>query len=1339
MAELARASQHDSAALGLRTPPRASGSGVTACAVWSLAFLAACGSGAGGASGALGPATTQPELVAVDFGRLVDVYGLRTTPSGTLTELYARDVVIGGNISDQRPANSSLTDSEITYDFTGADPDSLQQRLLIPREVTSPEFAAAFDALDDEAREVTPMLFGQGGPGTPFSVVPRNAGIRMRFSAPLGVDDSFFVERDAQGVVTGIVNTEAVQLLKIVGDPTQPLAFEPVPVRVIVKEREIVLDPVLLGVEGQQYGTANNAGGLPASPDQLGANIRIALALNGPLALPSLRTAVSDLTGANNTGVNSIVRDFRSGNAADSSSDLARGFVRDPLPLRIVGEIGMYLESVDNVNEFTQEITVFKNGVSHEIDRGDVFRFVAGGLVRGPADVVVDPADDFENPSAQHVRVRVRRVAGLDSIDPRNLPGYPLDVAQREPWLVLNAPRAVCVAEFRAGSGFPTGNGDDPRNFLVFSPAPLPLNGVQPPPDEYVSPFAGAIVRFTKPVDIETVKWADTFFFGMRDLTSASSIADFINTRPNNAGGTGMEPASFNEAKYRRPYLITARVSDETGSQTSLRLQPSTGFYLDEAMRNAEAANPGNDDLAYFLHLIAESAEGGIRDLAGNPLDLQGTTAQQTNSVVIPFTVDTRRTPNGPLFADNLAISLVCRFAARDEDARPSYFLQNEVLAPGSASRAASYPLEDLFGGFVYVDGKLQARPTTRTRIVVDNLNQSAIVQQPPAPPTSFVQAPLGVCPHWVDDGFLEGQIGSNSASNVFNVGIQNPLNPYGCRLQTVWREVDLSLSRTEPFDFNLDIEQMYWAPFTGTNLTFDEFDSTSLTLGHSEFRPIPCVGDFSSLPSLPNSGLRNVFERNYAWNPRPTGSGTTTESLAPRRLVYSSESATQGQGVPMTIDPTKVVYEPNQINRFLPLPTFQKPYFVFRDETVIEQGGRSSDSLGSDINAETYPPYILSPFSMGQGSRWVDRNPTGDVTFVSSYWNDARSQQLPSNPAANPPLTGPADNFTGGLVGSIALPLLADFWTLCDRPDLPVGGGYVASGLNGWQVSVTVQSDPNPSFRAFSGGRAPLQTGGQAVCRSPSDPSWTTAQGGFVGQTNTPTPATDNTLYWIMMDVVKRQSVITSGFVDLHNPHRVPAGFSDPRLGPFFLNGGVPNLPANVLPNFAYEFDPPPSRFPAGTAVVPQFRAAGAVDPNPWYWNAFMKQSTGAFPTGANITQTMRDQLRVTADNFPLDPFKAGDAHIRKWDTRTAPSGVARNWWTYLYNRTVTQYVEDPNDLMDPAFTIQYASPSEPFTPRDIRYLNWRFITVNNAEASPPVAPSIETFALSYRFQQVQ
>jgi hypothetical protein len=119
-----------------------------------------------------------------------------------------------------------------------------------------------------------------------------------------------------------------------------------------------------------------------------------------------------------------------------------------------------------------------------------------------------------------------------------------------------------------------------------------------------------------------------------------------------------------------------------------------------------------------------------------------------------------------------------------------------------------------------------------------------------------------------------------------------------------------------------------------------------------------------------------------------------------------------------------------------------------------------------------------------------------------------------------------------------------------------------------------------------------------------------------------------------------------------------------------------------------------------------------------------------------ANSDQRL--QVKPTAQNFPGDPFIAGDAHIRKYDTRVF-QGSARNWWSYFYNRTVTTYVDNPNQLMSPAFTLQFKGPNESFTPRDIRYVNWRLVTSNNADANPPVSPSIETFSLSYRFVRSQ
>jgi hypothetical protein len=1279
---------------------------------------AAC-SGGGGSTGNSGTGSGQPQLLRVQYGRIADVYGYRATPEGQVIEIYQRDVLIGANIVDERGANENKRDDEVVYDFIGSDPDTLQPRLFIPRLMTSPEFTAAFAALDVQVREVVPMRSGTNGPGRPFSVVPRNAALRLQFSDRLGIDDGFFVQRNEQGQVVGLRNTEAVQLLRITGNPEQAGGLTPLPVRIVVGERSLILDPVLLGTEGQQYQTRNVASGLPESADQVSANIRVALALEGPLAIPSLREPTS-LTGMNNSLRKSVIRDLRSGNSNDESADIAKGFVRDPLPLRMIGEMVLYLERVERINAFTQEVTIYKNGVNQEIDRGDVLRFVndSSGVPFGAAEVVVDPEDDRGQASVQHVRVRIRSVPGLENLDPRNLPGYPTSVAEREPWLVVNAPKAVLVAEFTAGGNATPG--DDPRYFLGFIPAPLPFaNGTPSPPAENVSPFAGAVVRFTKPVDMTTVRWADTFYFAMRDLVSEQSVQDFIASRPNSLNGTGMEPASFNADKYKTPFLVSAKVYDEDGSQTALRLQPTSGFYLDGTMRAA----PSNVDFTYYLHLIANSTEGGIRDLAGNPLDLQGTTADRSNHVVIGFTVDTRTNGSTPYFEDNRAVSIVRRFAGRDEDENPSLFLGSEIQAPGAPALALAYPLEDVAGAVVYLGGKIQARPTTRVRQVGDNLNQAPVGSQ---------NTILAWCPPSVSS---ENQIATNSSTTVFNQGIQNPLNPYGCRLQTLWREVDLSLSRTDPNDYNLDVEQMYWAPFTGTTLVYDEFDRVSMFLGHCEYRPLPCVGEFSSLPSLTESGIKSVFQKNFVWNPVPSGSSQAS-------LLIESQPAPHPAyvDVPMTIDPATVVYEPNNINRFLPLPRFQKPYFVFRDETVDEQG--CDAGTGNDTGSgSAFTPYLVSPWNHGLGRRWIP-DTGGAPMFASSFWNDCRNFQIASS--------SQQDLYTGGLVGSVALPLIADFWTYCDSPQLPAGNGYVALGTNGWQIALTVQSSPLPNFRVFSGGRPPLPTQPQSICVGPSSNDWNSAAGGYTYPGGARTSPADNSLYWIMVDFLKRQSVITNGFVDINNPHRVPEGFPDTRLGPYYLSAGNSTRPAEISPVFGYEIEPPLSNLPGGTSVVPQFRAASAVDGTPWYWDRWVNTVTPLYPQAqttppgpytvlgaANSAQ--RQALKPTAGNFPLDPFKATDAHIRKWDTRAIPGGASsRNWWTYFYNRTVTRYVQDPNQLFDPAFAARYSGPNEAFTPRDVRYVNWRFVIGNDAEASPPVVPTIDTFSLTYRFQRV-
>ncbi|MGA0869560.1 MAG: hypothetical protein ACO3UM_11575, partial [Planctomycetota bacterium] len=238
-------------------------------------MLPSCSGGGGGGGGTGGGGggggnTGNAQLLSVSYGRLVDVYGLRTV-----------DEVV--------------------------------------------------------EKEVTAARFGDDVTQRPFSVVPRNVALQLNFSQSLGITDDFFyvVERGAAGdeQVVGVRNTEAIQLLEIVGDPNDgdPRGdFRVIPTRFVVRGDKLIVDPVLLGSEGATLQVRNSASGMPESPDQVGANIRIALALEGPLRIDGVTGIGNEgYLGANNQAFESVIRDFRSGNSADSSADIASGFVRD--------------------------------------------------------------------------------------------------------------------------------------------------------------------------------------------------------------------------------------------------------------------------------------------------------------------------------------------------------------------------------------------------------------------------------------------------------------------------------------------------------------------------------------------------------------------------------------------------------------------------------------------------------------------------------------------------------------------------------------------------------------------------------------------------------------------------------------------------------------------------------------------------------------------------------------------------------------------------------------------------------------------------------------------------
>ncbi|MEE2887945.1 MAG: hypothetical protein VX951_11010, partial [Planctomycetota bacterium] len=508
--------------------------------------------------------------------------------------------------------------------------------------------------------------------------------------------------------------------------------------------------------------------------------------------------------------------------------------------------------------------------------------------------------------------------------------------------------------------------------------------------------------------------------------------------------------------------------------------------------------------------------------------------------------------------------------------------------------------------------------------------------------------------------------------------------------------EIDMSLSRTDPLDFNLDVEQLYWAPFAQNAIVFDEFDQMTLYLGHAEYRPEACIRSGSAFPSMPGSGLGIYFEKNYSNN--LTGQGSTVDKEQ-KHPAYIDAT--------MTISPKDAILETNRVNRYLPLPKFidgskasnlKDKYFVWRDEQKHYQGG-----VNGLTAAEHNPfPYVLGPFLSGKG-RAVTGDPTSTagLQFIKGAWHNARDWQLRGGEVT--------DMKTQGCTGTLALPLLADFWTYPDSPDKPVGNPFRAGGVNGWQVSIPVTSSSTPNFRVYSAGKG----GSSPVLCDPTSPRWQTARGGFQPGGATTIPS-DNTLYWVMADFLKRTAVVTGGFVEIADPHRMPrVQGTDPRLGPFDVT--------DRLPTFTYDFEPPLSSLPAGTGIITEFSGASKLNRENKYWPSVQ--------TNVN-----------NVDYFPLDPLKGGDSHIRHWDTRNIQGkGIRRRWWTYMYNESVTPYTEDPNDLTDPGFTNSVAGPYETFDPEHVLYFNWRFIMKNNADSTPPVSPKIESFAVTYRLSQVK
>lgn len=1282
----------------------------------ALAFVALTGCGGPKRTGDLTPGQSRPELLEVQIGRLVDIYayqridtndGDRRKRFNRQLELVARNVVVNAGIESQPLFDAGGAEVASTnYEFQSFDKSVGHEQLVVLWDNRDgPEkarFDAAFAASQQGLTQLPASYRGQNTQSRPIPIVPRNAAIQLVFSSPTNATEAFFT-----------ANPAAVQLLEFKGDPAvvPPAdAFRILPYRVIPNGNKIILDTTILGGEAAGGFTVP---GLPQSSDNVTANIRIAIPSRGAVISTFYvkEDPLPTQNGVDSSGRSSVIRDFRSGNLSDGVA----GRLREPESPMIVASLGMGITNVDTVNNI---VSLHKR--SHFVPVRGRYPFVDG-----PLDTAGVPQGPLAAPTSQPLRsgdyltqtIQVAMPDGsLETVDLRaeilqnmavgtvigdpNLPRLGLvennqggtdqgelvgtidvklasvfagtDSLGRKHAFRSNSDLLGqdCVVAARYYDNVPFGGASSQGvsdrdwrwNFVRIDPVGSPP-ATPGGPVVGIDPAATVAVEFTKPMDLDQVDPTENLLITSSWLSSTQSFA-----------------AQTSDPKAMTRLVVPTRLSDLTGDGTVLRLQPQLGF-----------THFANGTEHYAVHVRLGTA--GVTDLAGQPVEVFA--ADPVDSFSVNFQLnDTAEA--------NLIGTKVYLFRAEDEDGS----------LPGSP---------DLFGQYRLIDGRLVGAAGVRFSRTADSQNLGSISRilrgecwfpgdattTPPTPPSQlFPTNPVdaGNNPHpgqlyWQPNMF--DTIAPPNVPQVYeyyqiltqNVGrVIEPHKPQGSRMQMRYVEDDFSLSNTQPSEFCLDVEQLYWAPFHEETVYYDVFDRYTMSLAHSRKRPDEhwSVQDVGNGPECiltcasMNSGLSLVFSENVL-------PGT---SLVP---VFEDKV--------YTINPNSIVHSSAQIS-YVPFPRFEQSY-TWRDSrlvtvdaagNVIGLGGAQNPGNGTlttdDWTANMDSPWITSQplpgFLENGGAQWV----MDDGDFVGS-------RALDHDP--------------------IALPLLVDFKVF---PDSAANG--IATGLNSFQMALV--GPPSFGFPAAPGGYYNLQGAG-----CPGTAPWplvrVQASGGFEIVSNNEVtidpanqltaqtsyvkdaglgnftkalfaaPPGDGMLNWARADFARRISTMTFGFFDTVAPQRSQiVNFTS---GSVTADQGFPAfLDTQRAEDLVVQMDPPLARQPAGTSVVVELRGAESFDRSNVLYNPSFSQF------GQTADDTVGGRGNLLNANYACEAYR-----YETGTARVAAEGL-------------TRYVTD-----DRAIDLRNSA-----TGKLPRFINMRLVMTNNIDVTPALSPSLRSVSIVYR-----
>lgn len=679
-------------------------------------------------------ADSQLVVEAFEWGRLVEVVDANNA-------LVATDVLIRpGLVIDG--INYELSTNPLTQDET--------------LKILQVQGSAGFSILLNAAKTGLESLKRKGPSDPPYyTQIARNAAVRIRFSDQ--IDPATVNSASIQVYATDPVITELTARLVVQNDPQAKKGF-------------VLLDPTVSAWQSANLGLPANPTGFPASLDAVNDNIKIRIPTEKDLLFGQatvvknrkgnrqITNLVTDPIESSVGGDPVIVQVFRAGN----DDDLYRGFLEDLVRPRLVGVKDVTVSAVSAPNGSSDPIRDLTYSINLSYCRAMTPK--AGDLVDfSDALVLVTAVLDSGNPLAYQVRGRM-----LEPADPGL--GLP--------------PGSGLTLAARLSTAYGTQDANYQVCYLRFNPQPTFVSGQ---PLQLAATGTTITATFSEPIDPRSVSSMNTFLvtsfemdgaFGNRaayyrhpTLFALETVSDYIDRQRGYHLAVGPS-GTLASSEFGGRVLFGPIEADIDSS--SFTLTPLAGF-----------PEQNSNSFLQFAIAIRDGADG-VRDFAGNPLDLSGFVAGTPFGTVA---ADNQLTAagGGGAGATNHTLAFSLRANGLDED--------DDGLA-------------EYTGQVGFRAGLLTGRSATRFSRDADNSNQ-------------YVSAGTAV----------------NSSTVPQWYAPYAPLSPAGAVVATVIRPHDLGFGYRSIAEFNLDVDGLNWTPLGG--VVFDDlYPRFSVALSHAKYMP---------------------------------------------------------------------------------------------------------------------------------------------------------------------------------------------------------------------------------------------------------------------------------------------------------------------------------------------------------------------------------------------------------------------------------------------------------------------------------------------------------------------